>query len=168
MTVVLTSTDYRDLELSLKEQNDPQQYLLNYNVNSNSFRFSIQNKRQISFSKNRSYIQGRQSGACNYKITTRIHKQCFLFSIYSFGRKNPSVSKLNCILNTTTYTARTTNSHELVQSLLQLNKKKNQLSLIQCLRDGKKSLFSEYYINLMSFHKFVMAYISFLDCVYFT
>lgn len=116
-----------ELELSFKLQNDPQQYLLDYNVSSNFFRFSIQDKKQTSFSKNRSYIQSRQSGVCNYKITIGIHRQCLLFSIHSFGKKNPRGSKLNCTQNTTTYTTRNAHRHELVQSHLKLYKKKKSI-----------------------------------------
>lgn len=36
--MVVTGTDYTELELSFKQHNDPKQYLLDYNVSANSFR----------------------------------------------------------------------------------------------------------------------------------
>lgn len=134
-----------ELEQNFKQQNDPQEHVLDYNVSLNSSRFTTQktahNKKLISFSKNKSYIQSRWSAVCNYKITKKTHMQCLLFPIHSLGKKSLSVNKLNCTLNTTT---RTAYQYELVQSLLQLYQK-NQLSLVHYLRDGKKgSLFSEH------------------------
>lgn len=144
--MVLTNTHYMELEQNFKQQNDPQEHVLDYNVSLNSSRFTTQKtahriKSWFPSQKIRVTYKADDLQYAITKLRKKPHMQCLLFPIHSLGKKSLSVNKLNCTLNTTT---RTAYQYELVQSLLQLYQK-NQLSLVHYLRDGKKgSLFSEH------------------------
>lgn len=149
-----------EFELSFK-----QEHLLDYNISLNSFRFTTQKtahrRKKANFLLKKQELHTTQM-ICNFKIMTRIYIQCLLCSTHCSGKKG--ANKLSCTLNTTTCTARTAYRYESPPTLPE-----NSIITGWLFRDCKKrSLFSEHYIKFMLSHKFVITYISFHLCIYFT